>query len=41
MAELKDLDRIITAIDDDWPEVMSNLRKSKKKWSQMYRIFGR
>ena len=28
------------AVDDDWAAVISNLRKSRKRWEQISRILG-
>ena len=36
----KYLVQILTASDDDWPAVVKNLRKEKKKWAQLTRILG-
>ena len=32
---------ILTAIDDDWPSVITNLQKARKSWSCLPRILGR
>ena len=37
----KYLGRLLTASDDYWPEVLGNLWKSRKSWSQLLRILGR
>ena len=31
----------MTAVDDNWPSVITNLRKSRKVWSRLLRILGR
>ena len=40
VAEFKYLGRIVTAKDNDWPEVVANLRKARKKWARISRIIG-
>ena len=32
--------QIITTLDDDWPELVINLRKEQKKWDRKKRIYG-
>ena len=32
---------VLTAADNDWSEVVGNLRKSRKRWSHLERILGR
>ena len=34
----KNLGRIFTASDDDWPAVASNLRKARREWAQLKRV---
>ena len=36
----KSLDRILTDLGNDWPPVVSNLCKSRKRWEYMSRILG-
>ena len=40
VTSFKYLGRVLAAADDDWPEVVGNLRKVRKSWSQMARILG-
>ena len=35
------LGRVMTAGDDDWPEVVGNLKKARKSWGRLRRILGR
>ena len=37
----KYIGRILSALDDDWPVVIHNIRKSRKKWSRLLRVMGR
>ena len=37
----KYLGRILTAGDDDWPEVAGNLEKAQKSWGRLKRILSR
>ena len=37
----KYLDSILTATDSDWPTVVANLRKARKKWVRVSRILRR
>ena len=37
----KYLDGILTATDSDWPIVVANLRKARKKWARVSRILRR
>ena len=37
----KYLVRVMTAGDDDWPEVAGNLQKARKSWGQMSQILIR
>ena len=32
--------RVLKASDDDWPAVVGNLRKERKRWARMLRILG-
>ena len=32
----KDLERVMTAGDDDWPAVVFNLRKERKSWGRLF-----
>ena len=32
---------VLTASDDDWPEVVGNLKKARNSWSRLTRILGR
>ena len=41
MTEFKYLGIILTARDDDWPEVVVNLGKARKSWEQLSRVLGR
>ena len=40
VTSFKYLGRILTASDDDWPVVVGNLRKVRKKWVWLSRILG-
>ena len=33
--------QVLTERDNDWPEVVGNLKKARKIWAQMKRILGR
>ena len=33
--------RILTATDNDWPEVVGNLRKARRSWGQLARVLSR
>ena len=35
------LDWIMMALDDDWPEMVGRLRKSRESWARLLRILGR
>ena len=35
------LGRILTATDDDWPEVAGNIRKAQVSWGRLARVLGR
>ena len=37
----KDMGRVLTAADDDWPTVVDNMKKARKSWARMTRILGR
>ena len=37
----KYLGRIMMALDNDWPEVVGNLRNLRKIWAHMLRLLGR
>ena len=39
--EFKYIGRVMTVSDDDWPEVVVNLRKSRRRWERISRILGR
>ena len=41
VAEFKYFGRVLNASDDNWSEVMGNLRKARKWWSHMLMILGR
>ena len=41
MLEFKYLGRILTATDDDWPEVVGNLRKARRSWGRLARVLSR
>ena len=41
MTTFKYLVRMMTAGDDDWPEVTGNLQMSRKSWGRMSRILSR
>ena len=41
VTEFKYLGRILTATDDDWPEVVGNLRKVRRSWGRLPRVLGR
>ena len=38
---LKYIGRILTAVDDNWPLVVINLRKSIRKWARLTRVLSR
>ena len=38
--DFKYLGRIITVTDDDWPAVVSNLRKARQKWARFTGFLG-
>ena len=37
----KYLGRVLTPGDDDWPEVVGNLKKAQKRWARLTSILGR
>ena len=37
----KYLGRILTAGDDDWPDVAEKLGKARKRWGRLHRILSR
>ena len=39
--DFKYLGRILTAIDDDWPAVVGNLRKARLSWGWLARVLSR
>ena len=39
--EFRYLRRLLTAIDDDWPAVAGNIRKSQVSWGRLVRVLGR
>ena len=41
VTSLKYLGRVISATDDDWPEVVRNLARVKTVWRRMSRILSR
>ena len=41
MEAFKYLSRIITTMDENWAEVVANIRKARKKWAWMSRILER
>ena len=40
MTPLKHLGRVLTAYDNDWPVVVTNMRKARRKWGRFSRILG-
>ena len=36
----KYLGRVLLVADNDWPEVVRNLRKARKKWARLMRVLG-
>ena len=34
------LGRILSALDNNWPSVFSNLSKAQKKWAHLTRVLG-
>ena len=41
MTSFKYLRRLLTVMDDDWPEVIVNLQKAQKIWARLSMILGR
>ena len=41
VSSFKFLVRVLTALDDDWLAVVTNLMKAQRKWDRMSRILGR
>ena len=41
VTSFKNLGRILTAAENGWPAVVSNLRKERRKWAQLIRVLGR
>ena len=41
VTEFKYLGIILTATDDDWPEVVGNLGKLRRSWGHLSRVLGR
>ena len=39
--DFKYLGRVLTAGDDDWIEVVGNLRKARRSWGRLYLVLGR
>ena len=39
-APFKYMGQILTAADENWPELVGNLRKAKKIWARMERMLG-
>ena len=40
VTSFKYLERVLTASDNDWPEVVNNLRKARRKWMKFSMIWG-
>ena len=40
VTSFKYMEWVLTVADDDWPEVVGNLRKSRKSWAQLESILG-
>ena len=40
VSEFKYLRMILTSLDYNWPVVVGNLRKARKRWARMLRILG-
>ena len=38
--DFKYLGRVMTASDDNWPTLVGNLKKARKRWERMYMILG-
>ena len=41
MSEFRYLGRLLTATDDDWPEVAGNIKKARRRWGRLARAIGR
>ena len=41
VSEFKYLGRILTVLDEYWPEVVGNFREARNQWAWMSRILGR
>ena len=41
VSEFLYLGRLLTATDDDWPEVAGNIRKAQLSWGRLARVLGR
>ena len=41
VSEFRYLGRLLTATDDDWPEVAGNIRKARVSWGRLARFLGR
>ena len=41
MSEFNYLGQVLTALDEEWEEVVENLRNVRKQWESMLRIIGR
>ena len=39
--EFRYLGRILTAKEDDWPEVAGNIKKARRSWGRLARLLGR
>ena len=35
------LGTLIAALENDWPKVIANIRKARKKWAHLLRVMGR
>ena len=41
VTEFRYLGRVLTATDDDWPEVAGNIWKARVSWGRLARVLGR
>ena len=41
VSEFRYLGRLLTATDDDWPEVAGNIRKARMSWGRLARVLVR
>ena len=41
VSEFNYFGRVLEALDDNWPVVVRNLRKERKRWARMSIILGR